>query len=83
MVRTAPGACSAYGTLKRVDDLDWQLRGLPGVDTTHSLAQLNRQVLVGLSEGSPKWYELVDNQATLNMVTANAPAACTTTIAAC
>ena len=73
MVRTAPGGCSAYATLKRVDDLDWQLRGLPGVDTTNSLAQLNRRVLVGLSEGSPKWYELVDNQATLNMVTANAP----------
>ncbi|HGA2316971.1 TPA: RND family transporter [Pseudomonas putida] len=73
MVRTAPGGCSAYPTLKRVDELDWQLRGLPGVDTTNSLALLNRRVLVGLSEGSPKWYELVDNQATLNMVTANAP----------
>lgn len=73
MVRTAPGACSAYDTLKRVDDLDWQLRGLQGVDSTNSLALLNRRVLVGLSEGSPKWYELVNNQATLNMVTANAP----------
>ncbi len=73
MVRTAPGGCSAYETLKRVDDLDWQLRGLPGVDSTNSLALLNRRVLVGLSEGSPKWYELVNNQATLNMVTANAP----------
>jgi predicted RND superfamily exporter protein len=73
MVRTPAGACSAYDTLKRVDDLDWQLRGLPGVDSTNSLALLNRRVLVGLSEGSPKWYELVNNQATLNMVTANAP----------
>ncbi|MCP8467547.1 MMPL family transporter [Pseudomonas sp. ZM23] len=73
MVQTPPGACSAYDTLKRVDELDWQLRGLPGVDSTNSLALLNRRVLVGLSEGSPKWYELVNNQATLNMVTANAP----------
>ncbi|MFK8402046.1 RND family transporter [Pseudomonas sp. BGr12] len=73
MVQTPAGACSAYDTLKRVDDLDWQLRGLPGVDSTNSLALLNRRVLVGLSEGSPKWYELVNNQATLNMVTANAP----------
>jgi predicted RND superfamily exporter protein len=73
MVRTPAGGCSAYDTLKRVDDLDWQLRGLPGVDSTNSLALLNRRVLVGLSEGSPKWYELVNNQATLNMVTANAP----------
>lgn len=73
MVRTAPGGCSAYGTLKHVDDLDWQLRGLQGVDSTNSLALLNRRVLVGLSEGSPKWYDLVNNQATLNMVTAGAP----------
>lgn len=73
MVKTPAGSCSTYNTLKRVDDLDWQLRGLEGVDSTNSLAQLNRRVLVGLSEGSPKWYELVNNQATLNMVTANAP----------
>jgi predicted RND superfamily exporter protein len=73
MVKTPPGACSAYDTLRRVDNLDWQLRGLPGVDSTNSLALLNRRVLVGLSEGSPKWYELLNNQATLNMITAGAP----------
>ncbi|PTQ66794.1 RND family transporter [Pseudomonas sp. GV071] len=73
MVKTPAGGCSSYDTLQRVDNLDWQLRGLPGVDSTNSLALLNRRVLVGLSEGNPKWYELVNNQATLNMVTAGAP----------
>lgn len=73
MVKTPPGACSNYDTLHRVDQLDWQLRGLQGVDSTNSLALLNRRVLVGLSEGNPKWYELVNNQATLNMITAGAP----------
>jgi predicted RND superfamily exporter protein len=73
MVKTPVGACSAYDTLRRVDNLDWQLRGLQGVDSTSSLALLNRRVLVGLSEGSPKWYELLNNQATLNMITAGAP----------
>jgi predicted RND superfamily exporter protein len=73
MVKTRAGGCASYDTLKRVDDLEWQLRGLPGVDSTNSLALLNRRVLVGLSEGSPKWYELVNNQATLNMITAGAP----------
>lgn len=72
MIKTPPGQCSAFNTLKKVDDLDWQLRGLEGVDSTNSLALLNRRVLVGLSEGNPKWYELVNNQATLNMVTAGA-----------
>ncbi|MBD8682516.1 efflux RND transporter permease subunit [Pseudomonas sp. CFBP 13719] len=73
MVKTPAGGCSSYDTLKRVDNLDWQLRSLPGVDSTNSLALLNRRVLVGLSEGNPKWYELLDNQATLNMITAGAP----------
>lgn len=73
MIKTPPGQCSAFSTLKKVDDLDWQLRGLEGVDSTNSLALLNRRVLVGLSEGNPKWYELVNNQATLNMVTTGAP----------
>src|SRR5471030_2000991 len=73
MVKTPVGACSNYDTLLRVDHLDWQLHGLEGVDSTNSLALLNRRVLVGLSEGSPKWYELLNNQATLNMVTAGAP----------
>jgi len=73
MVRTPASACSRYDVLRKVDDLDWQLRSLPGVDSTNSLALLNRRMMVGLSEGSPKWYELQNNQAMLNMITASAP----------
>ncbi|CAM3595162.1 putative transport protein MmpL8 [Pseudomonas reidholzensis] len=73
MVRTPAGACSRYDVLRKVDELDWQLRSLPGVDSTNSLALLNRRMMVGLSEGSPKWYELQNNQAMLNMITASAP----------
>ncbi|WP_322981478.1 efflux RND transporter permease subunit [Pseudomonas sp. C11] len=73
MVRTPSGACARYDILRKVDELDWQLRSLQGVDATNSLALLNRRMLVGLSEGSPKWYELQNNQATLNMITASAP----------
>ncbi|WP_085663820.1 MULTISPECIES: RND family transporter [unclassified Pseudomonas] len=73
MVHTPAGACARYDILRKVDQLDWQLRSLQGVDSTNSLALLNRRMLVGLSEGSPKWYELQNNQATLNMITASAP----------
>ncbi len=73
MVRTPAGACARYDILRKVDALDWQLRSLPGVDSTNSLALLNRRMLVGLSEGSPKWYELQNNQAMLNTVTGSAP----------
>ncbi|MFI8481391.1 RND family transporter [Pseudomonas sp. NPDC078700] len=73
MVKTPASACSSYEVLRKVDALDWQLRNLKGVDSTNSLALLNRRVLVGLSEGNPKWYELQNNQAMLNMITAAAP----------
>jgi predicted RND superfamily exporter protein len=73
MVKTPPGACARYDILNKVDTLDWQLRALPGVDATNSLALMNRRMLVGMSEGSPKWYELQNNQAMLNMITASAP----------
>jgi predicted RND superfamily exporter protein len=73
MVKTPEGACSRYDTLNKLDALEWQLRQLKGVEDTNSLARLNRRMLVGLTEGNPKWYELVPNQDMLNTVTAGAP----------
>ncbi len=73
MVQTPDGACADYDTLMRVDALEWQLQQVPGVESTNSLARLNRLMLAGLNEGHPKWFELIPNQAMLNMVTGNAP----------
>ncbi|WP_417437532.1 efflux RND transporter permease subunit [Idiomarina abyssalis] len=73
MVKTPDGECSQYSTLNKVDALEWQLRQLPGVETTDSLALLSRRVLSGLNEGNPKWYEFLPNQSMLNYITAGAP----------
>ena len=73
MVTTPAGECARYETLNKVDALEWSLRQLDGVDSTNTLALLNRRVLVGLSEGNPKWYDFLPNQAMLNTVTAGAP----------
>jgi uncharacterized protein len=73
LVKTPEGQCSKYDTLKKVDALEWELRQLDGVETTNTLALLNRRVLTGLNEGNPKWYELLPNQDMLNTVTAGAP----------
>jgi uncharacterized protein len=73
MVQTPEGRCADYDTLMRVDALEAQLQQLPGVESTQSLARLNREVLAGLNEGNPKWLDLIPNQAMLNMVTGNAP----------
>ena len=73
MVSRPAGQCSQYETLNKIDSLEWQFRQLPGVETTNSLALLNRKMLVGLNEANPKWYEFLPNQSMLNTVTAGAP----------
>lgn len=73
MVKTPEGQCANLSALTKVDALEWELSQLQGVEATNSLALLNRRVLTGLNEGSPKWYELLPNQSMLNTVTAGAP----------
>jgi uncharacterized protein len=73
MVKTPDGACSDHATLNKLDALEWRVRQLEGVESTQSLALLNRRVLMGLNEGSPLWYEFLPNQQMLNTVTAGAP----------
>ena len=73
MVKTPDGQCSQYDTLNKIDALEWQLRQIDGVESTNTLALLNRRVLAGLNEGNPKWYEFLPNQDMLNTVTAGAP----------
>jgi uncharacterized protein len=73
MVKTPEGKCSAYDTLNKVDALEWELRQLDGVESTNTLALLNRRMLSGLNEGNPRWYDFVPNQDMLNTATAGAP----------
>nr|WP_310734364.1 MMPL family transporter [Ideonella livida] len=73
MVTTPKGQCARHATLAAVDDLEWTLRQVPGVLSTHSLAGLSRRLIAGMSEGSLKWYELVPNQGLLNAASARAP----------
>ena len=73
MVKTPEGACSQVETVQKVDELEWQLRQLDGVESTNTLALLNRRVLTGLNEGNPKWYEMLPSQDMVNTITASAP----------
>jgi uncharacterized protein len=73
LVKTPVGQCSQVDTVLKVDELEWQLRQLDGVESTNTLALLNRRVLTGLNEGNPKWYEMLPSQDMVNTITANAP----------
>jgi predicted RND superfamily exporter protein len=71
MVTTPIGRCNEYNTLMKVDALEWILRQTEGVESTDSLALLNRKINTGLTEGSPKWFDLFPNQSMINFVTQN------------
>jgi predicted RND superfamily exporter protein len=66
MVKTAPEGCLKYETLVEADRLAWQLRQMPGVQTTVSLADAVRQATAGSNEGNAKWLALSRNQDVLN-----------------
>ncbi|MFW0757756.1 efflux RND transporter permease subunit [Pseudomonas sp. H11T01] len=73
MVETPPGQCVDYSTLRKVEELEWRLRQLPGVETTHSIAGLARTINVGMNEGNFKWDELPPNQSMINAAAMRSP----------
>jgi predicted RND superfamily exporter protein len=73
MGATPAGHCSSYDALRTMDALEWDLRQLPGVESTVSLASQSRGLSVAMNEGNPKWYELVRTQSMLNAITLRVP----------
>jgi predicted RND superfamily exporter protein len=48
-------ACLDYDSVKRIDDLDNRLQGVPGVRSTFFMGHLMRSANVMFNEGNPKW----------------------------
>jgi predicted RND superfamily exporter protein len=73
MVKTQNAQCAHYRTLNKMDQLETQLRDLPGVTSTLSLADFERIMSVEFNEGSFDWYDLIPNQAALNQPITDTP----------
>ena len=73
MVKTPADQCSAYKTLDTLDSLQWQLEGVPGVQSAYSLVDFTKMALSGMNEGSLKWNALNRNQQLLNAASIQAP----------
>jgi uncharacterized protein len=73
MVETPAGQCVDYSILRKVEELEWRLRDLPGVETTKSIAGLARKINVGMNEGNFKWDELPPNQSMINAAAMRSP----------
>ncbi|MBN3815846.1 MMPL family transporter [Paraburkholderia sp. Se-20369] len=73
MVKTPDGQCASFKTAMLIDALEWRLRQLPGVEATHSIADYDRELAVGLNEGNARWFDVVPSQGLLNTIAARAP----------
>jgi predicted RND superfamily exporter protein len=73
MVKTPMQQCANYQTLNKMDRLESQLRDLPGVTSTASLADFERIMSVEFNEGSYDWYDLIPDQAALNQPIGGTP----------
>ncbi|WP_255554986.1 RND family transporter [Moritella sp. 24] len=75
MVETPAEQCSSYHTLNAVNQLQAHVEGIPGVQSTLSVATIAKKAIVGMNEGNPKWQGLSPNQLVLNAAVGRAPAA--------
>jgi len=66
IVKTPKEGCVQFRTLVEADRLAWELKQLPGVQTTVSLVNAMRQVTSGSYEGGVKWLTISRNQEVLN-----------------
>jgi predicted RND superfamily exporter protein len=73
LVETSSEACTSHSVMKAIDDFQWKMENVPGVQSTVSLASVAKIVNAGYNEGNVKWQVLPRNQQTLVQAIARVP----------
>ena len=66
MVESKENACVDYVVMNEIDRLAWHIRNLPGVQSVKSLVDSQKLILSANNEGSPRWYQLSRDSASLS-----------------
>jgi predicted RND superfamily exporter protein len=66
MTDTPAFQCNAYKVVSTLDALEWRLQQLPMVQSTSSIGTQMRAINMLLTEGSPKWFDIPNDQNELN-----------------
>jgi uncharacterized protein len=66
MVKTPELQSVYYNVLHAIDQLEWKLKHLEGVQNTYSVADIAKFYATMLNEGNPKWFGLSRDQMVLN-----------------
>ena len=66
IVETVPDGCIEYDVVSMIDQFQWELSNVPGVQSTMSLPQVAKIINAGWNEGNLKWRVLPRNSQTLS-----------------
>ena len=65
LVEATPESCTSFDVMNAIDELQWKMENVDGVQSAVSLASVAKQVNAGYNEGNPKWHVLPRNQQTM------------------
>lgn len=58
MVKTPEGECGAYPVAAAVDQFQWRMENIEGVEGSISLFTVMKQIIAGFNGGNPKWLSI-------------------------
>jgi hypothetical protein len=64
-----PNACTEYEVMNVIDDFEWHMRNVEGVQSVFGIGMVAKIINAGWNEGSLKWRELPRNTSTLSQAT--------------
>ena len=73
IVETTPDDCTEFDTMTAIDDFQWRMENIPGVQSAISLASVAKRVNAGYNEGNTKWQVLPRNQSTMVQAVSRVP----------
>ncbi|MFC6440131.1 RND family transporter [Bowmanella sp. JS7-9] len=73
LVEATPNACTSYPVMSAIDEFQWKMENVAGVNSAVSLASVAKIVNAGYNEGNPKWRVLPRNQQTLVQAISRVP----------
>lgn len=73
IIEATPEACTRFEVMTAIDEFQWKMQNIPGVQSSISLASVAKTVNAGYNEGNPKWQTLPRNQSTMVQAVSRVP----------
>jgi len=65
IIEAPPEGCTDYDIMSLIDDFEWHMRNVPGVQSVFGIAGVAKIINAGWNEGSLKWRVLPRNSSTM------------------